>query len=175
MATNNSWNSTVASAAVTFNSGLSIATTGIATNTVQPAFSVVSASAQTSATGDGTVVTAVYGTTTFDQGSNWNGTSLFTAPVTGRYLFTGYIRLTGLAAAHTAALLSIVTTSATYNIYPGTVGLMRDASAYYTVQFSQICSMTATDTAYITISVSNGTKVVGLASGDTRLMGFLIC
>jgi hypothetical protein len=142
------------------------ALSGEIVNTSQPAFSAYVNAQQNNVTGDGTAysVTGAIWTEIYDQGNDFsNGT--FTAPVTGKYIFNGVIYLLALASAHTYGLVSVVTSNREYYVHHGNYGAM----AYTTnggliVPFSITADMDASDTAYLTVKVDNGTKVVDMGT-----------
>jgi hypothetical protein len=143
---------TVALGAATFS--------GIVTEATQPCFAAENATGSTNATGDGTVVTCSWPTERFDKGSNFSSTT-FTAPVTGIYLFTGSLLMSGLGAAHTRVDMIIHTTARDYQgerTDPQNVMI----DGLYHAKVTAIANMTAGDVATLTYAVSNGTKVVGL-------------
>lgn len=74
--------------------GLDQTFTATINNTSQPAFSAYLGTSQLNATGNGTIVTVNIDTEIFDQNADF-ASNTFTAPVTGRYLFTVFARLTG--------------------------------------------------------------------------------
>lgn len=144
------------------------------TNTSQPAFFAYNTTAPTNVTGDGTAYTIVFDTELFDQNNNFDATSTFTAPVTGKYQFN----VTILAQQATSAMTrgsALVTTARTYN--------MNDDGASFTgnnaLQFSLLVPMTAGDTAQVTVIFGGGAKVVDIygAAGDARttFSGYLVC
>ena len=107
-------------------------------NTSRCCFSAYSNTAVTNQTGDGTVYTVVFGTELFDQGSNFDGTSTFTAPVTGRYLFTYCILTQNNLATHIPTS-ELVTTGNTYILgnYGGSF------AGNFALTYSVIAPMTA--------------------------------
>src|SRR5260221_1224895 len=130
------------------------------------AFLVFLATSVGNVTGDGTVYPVLFDTTAFDTGSNItlnsSGKTIFTAPVTGRYQFNATLNVNGLSAPWTDAYCTIVTTSKSYYfgyINPGTSAAI--SGGYLSFTGSVIASMTATDTAYVQISLSGSTKTRG--------------
>jgi len=157
-------------------STITVSDNGEMVNTGQPAFEAEISGDQENVTGDDTGfnLTGAIWTEIFDQGNDFsNGT--FTAPVTGRYLFTGILFLGDLEAAHTRMYLSIVTSNRTY--YPLQLNpyAIHYGSGFLLVNFSQICDMDANDTIYITTAVYDGNKVVDIIDEHTKFSGALIC
>lgn len=166
---------------VAINSGLTIDSSGRNKNTVQPCFSAYLTATTGSLTGDGTLATVVWNATRYDQNSNFNtGTGTFTAPVTGKYLFTTYTDLAGLTSSHTQYELYVATTARSYLIDRGNPwAQVVGGGSQYTPGNSVIADMTAADTCIIQIAVYNGTKVVTIASsgdsGFSAFTGTLLC
>lgn len=132
----------------------------------QPCFMAYSSSTQTDVTGDGSSVTIVFGTERFDLDNNFDGTSTFTAPVTGKYLFNVSLLLQDLVVANTITV-QLITTAETY-VFGNFSGV--PAAGNFAINFSVIADMTATDTATVQLNVGGGAKVTdvyGLA-GDPR-------
>lgn len=155
-------------------------------NTSRCCFSSFLAANDTNETGDGTVYTFGSGsalTILFDQGSNMNTNGTFTAPVTGRYFFSGNIRLGNLGAGHTLSQITVKTTSINYTYGEANAGLARSVSTaanLYSICYSCIANMTAGDTCVITVAVFGSTKTVsinGAASPNytCTFQGYLIC
>lgn len=168
------WNGTTGTALFN-NSTTNIDSTGRFTNTAQPSFFAYLGTGVTNVTGDGTIYTIVFDTEVYDQGSNFNtGTGIFTAPVTGKYLFTAGILFQGLLTTH-QPLLQNLTSGLTLNYgnYEATFG------GNFPMSCSWVVSMTAGDTAKINAIVGNGTKTADIygAGGDPRTFfsGALIC
>lgn len=129
----------------------------------------------TNNTGDGTTYTIIYDTKDYDLNNNFNlGTSTFTAPVTGKYLFTMVASLSPSGTATTGAI-AIVTTARTYtggNCNPTNV---KSAGGVTTMSISVIANMTAGDTATTVITASGTTKSLGVAGAvNTFFSGCLI-
>lgn len=148
-------------------------------STLQPCFEAQRSSNVSNVTGDATTYTILFNSSIFDQLSNYNtGTGTFTAPYTGRYLFSIGMQLSGLTASHTTILAVLNTTARTFTIGDLSAAA-RDNNNNMIINGSVICSMTAGDTATVTIQASNGTKVVGLTGGatnsNTYFSGSMLC
>lgn len=123
------------------------------------------------ATGDGTNVQIVFDGVLVDQAANYNvGTGVFTAPVTGNYLITAQVSYNGLTAAHTGALLLIVTTPIQFwcpSYNPFAVRSLFTANQ--STSNSQMVRMTAGDTSSIHFVITGGAKVCAInGSGVTN-------
>ena len=64
---------------------------------LQPCFLAYRTSTASNVTGNGGAYTIPFDIEIFDIGSNYATTGIFTAPITGKYIFTSFFRLTGLA------------------------------------------------------------------------------
>lgn len=177
------WNST-AGAALYNNATAKIDSTGRITRTAQPDF-VANWGVQTNdVTGDGTVYTMIPNAALVNQGTPYNvSTGVFTAPITGTYLFKTMFTLSGLLVGHTSLIVKLTntTTSVDYIICqcnPFAIGssspLVLDLSS------CTIIPMAASDTAVFKVQVSGSTKTVDVFSQNTNssfnnFSGFLIC
>jgi len=145
--------------------------TGTVVQPTQPSFSAYSSSTQSNVTGDGTVVTIVFGTELYDRANNFSSTT-FTAPVGGDYTFTVGLHVLQLALTHTDIYVDLVTSNGTYRIWGmpgGIVGTLE-------INASAPVPMDAADTAYINLVVSGGSKVVDVfgSAGLTYFAGTLL-
>lgn len=134
-----------------------------------PAFFACRTTTASNVTGDGTTYTLVTEQTNFDQNSDYDNTSTFTAPVTGKY----FLRLgndTRSWGAQTDSVSQIVTSNQTYNfLYHGNIAnnitnIFEEAAV--------LTDMDAGDTYHITTKVSGGTKTIGV-SGIANISGYL--
>jgi hypothetical protein len=144
---------------------------------VQPMFRASNTITRTDVTGDGTIYQLIFNNEIFDRNNNYNNsTGVFTAPVTGKYLFMWSFLLTGIISSHTTAWTRLTTTSHTqysdlrhaYNSATGAGELL--------LQGSTIIDMTGGDTAKVEIRVAGGTKVVDIYSGTeySHFCGYLL-
>jgi hypothetical protein len=138
--------------------------TGAVTKPLQPAFQAT-ATDQANVTGDGTAVTPVYAER-FDQNSDFDGTSTFTAPVTGRYLIGVTTDIRGMAAANTTGVVRIVTSNLTYPLVHMDIGnIIQDGNIVIGLGGTVLADFDAADTATVLIDIRGATQVVDLQTG----------
>lgn len=160
------------------NNVMSVATSGEINYPLQPAFLAYVNTSIPNVTGDGTVYTIIYDTEVFDQNSDFNlGTSVFTAPVTGRYQFNMMtLLITGTVVI--SQLGRIVTSN---NVFRYSGYNNSGATTTGVMYSSVLCDMDAADTASITVvATDSGGKiddVAGVNAGDVRtsFSGNLVC
>lgn len=137
---------------------LELTTNGEVLEAKQPCFLTTDPTGATDKTGDGTVFVEPFGTEVFDKANNVNG-STFTASVTGKYLLSASMILTGIPGAATSSLAFITTSNRTYN------GDFRNATgALVTTQY-QVCviaDMDAGDTAIFAVAINGSTKTADI-------------
>jgi hypothetical protein len=142
-------------------------------STLQPCFQAAFSAGSANVTGDGTAYQVAWDTAVFDQASNFTtgAGAKFTAPVTGKYLLTVHLSLSGLVATETV-LIQIITTSKTYNVFDLTAGTGTEIYSG-----TVIANMSATDTANITVIVSGGAKTVSVQNNlsNSGFYGTLLC
>jgi hypothetical protein len=162
---------TLASATGTIISALD---TGEITYPLQPSFSA-RAPGVNDITGDGSHYTIVFSDEVFDLNSDFDGTSTFTAPVTGKYFLGTTISIKGLTSSHISLALLISTSNRTYNI-DSSNPYAQSYISYYTNTGSVIADMDAGDIATVVFWVDGGTKVADIY-GDTYcyFRGHLLC
>lgn len=162
------------------NDVLVITTAGEITQPLQPSFLVVNTAGASDVTGDATGYTLQFTSTIYDQGSDFDGTSTFTAPVSGCYFFSWAVSLSDLSAAHAGNLRLVTSNRSIFCPNDFVVGAVRDSSDDGQMWGSSYVDMDAADTATILIQLSGGAKVVdivGAATSDpvTFLGGSLVC
>lgn len=153
------------------------------TNSSQPCFIASQLADQTNVTGDGTAYTVTFTNEILDQGNNFNGTSTFTAPVTGTYFFSTTLLLGGLLLANDLGFIEIVvagTSAATYRLSEGNF-FAGSTVGTYSLTGSTLVRMTSGDTATVVITIFDGLKVVDIF-GETNagvrsplFSGYLVC
>ena len=130
-----------------------------------PAFQAYVTTDQVNVTGDATAynITGVIWSEIADHLSNFsNGT--FTAPVTGLYLFTVNLLLAGVAVAHDYGQLQLITSNRPYLLFGLNLGSLHYFGYVYNT-FVVIADMDTDDTAYLCLTVIDGTKIVDVRSG----------
>lgn len=143
-------------------------------NPTQPRFIAYQSTNATNTTGDGTVYPIVCDATTYlSTPTPYNvSTGVFTAPVTGQYLFNAQVNLQNLSSSFSAGFLTLTIAGTSANVYQyniGNVGAARDSGNNTAVQIQIMAMMTITDTAALTIQIKNGTKVVTVAGSSSPL------
>lgn len=93
------------------------------------------------------------------------GTGIFTAPVTGIYEFTITVTLNGLTSSHTNAQIFLVTTIQSYQLANVNAFNVMGSGGQLTATLRAF--MDQNNTAYPTVQVSGGSKVVSVLSGAT--------
>ena len=159
------------------NDYFSMTTAGECTMPLQPAFLAYLGTIDTNATGNGTTYTLGSSgtalTEVYDQNSDFNTNGTFTAPVTGRYYLQFAVR-TNASTSATSIDLQIVTSNRTYRLNENTSSLGSHAR-----NLSVIADMDASHTATFTISLNgigaDTAGIVGSATLDTYVSGYLVC
>lgn len=150
------------------NNVMSVATSGEINYPLQPAF-LATGPTQTNQTGDGTSFTLTFTTEIFDQNSDFDGTSTFTAPVTGRYKLQATCTFAGIGAANTNVnAVTISTSNRGYGSNIGNLTVIKDAAFnVYAATVTTLADMDAADTCVILAQAGGGTKTVGFQAGAT--------
>ncbi len=140
---------------------------------LQPAF-LASNSLASDVTGNNTTYTMIYDNEVYDQNNDYDGTSTFTSPVTGRYLLNASIVLGELGALFTACTMIIVTSNRSFTLNVSAGGIERDAANILKKTISCMCDMDAADTSTVTVNVSGSTKTID-TNADGYFSGYLMC
>lgn len=122
-------------------------------------------------TGDGTLVTLPCDNEIVDHGNRYNNvTFIFTATETGIYEVNPQLWLRAIAAAHTAGVVYITTTSDSYRIYQGNPNNEKGTGNDFAINSKIMTKLTATDTVQCQFAISGGTKTVDIGViGTTQL------
>lgn len=148
--------------------------------TTSPLFSAYQNAEVSNVTGDGTIYTVSFNTVLFDLTSSYNnGTFIFTAPVTAKYLFITTISFFGMGAGHTQGFgfFNVASNAWTFaqNNPNAIKGVILNETTY---NGSMIFSLSANDQVKVQLEVDNSTKTIGLegsaAPSKTTFSGFLI-
>jgi hypothetical protein len=111
--------------------------------------------AQNNVTGNNTAVTVGFSTEVYDGNSDYDGVSTFTAPVSGRYLFTCMVAYRGIDATSTSLFLSISGVSPRYGKYLSLQYLRPANAATATVlNHCVFCNCDAGDTVYLRTAIN---------------------
>jgi len=116
-------------------------------------------------TGDGTAYTIPFETERFDQNSDWDGTSTFTAPVTGRYWVSFGVHIRQAATDMTVGFMQVVASNRTIQNNSAQASGVDGTGMFW----GTLVDMDASDTVTVVIGLSNGSKVADIdASTDDR-------
>jgi len=157
-----------ATAAVTIDSS------GAVNLPAQPSVVARNSTRRTDVTGDGTSYDCIFDTEIKDVNGDWDGTSTFTAPVTGTYLITCNIACEDVTTSHSRNSIDIITSNRTYRLCDmnNTANIDIGGSELMVWPGSAIVDMDASDTAKITINFSGSSKVVDL-SADSNIFTYI--
>lgn len=159
-----------------------ITAAGEITKPLQPAFLAKRDSTLSNVTGDGTnYPTVVFDNEIFDQNGDYdNSTGIFTAPITGRYLFTVGFYLTDFTSSHTRCVTYMSSSNGVYYTFDCNAANVKNVSNEIRICNSCVADMDASDTITAGLNVQNGTKVVDIFGDGTTTRfsyfgGYLIC
>jgi len=149
---------------------------GHVTKPLQPCFLARNSSDQSNIS-LATLVTVVFDTEVFDQNADF-ASNTFTAPVTGRYLFTYNVNFSQTDADHTVLQLTLSTSNNAFTNNPAI-----DPSAFtgdpsiHAMGGAVICDMDANDTALVKMSCEGGLAQTDIVSNGVRTNfgGVLLC
>jgi hypothetical protein len=127
---------------------------------LQPSFLAWPDVDQDGVTGDGTIYTVTFATEIWDQNNDFDGTSTFTSPVTGRYFFTYSLYLKDLTTSNYIYMIVITSNRAHPHIFTAATPV---SSGGYDIQILDMfcyADMDAGDTAYCSLQVLGGAKII---------------
>lgn len=151
---------------------------GEITRPLQPAFLANVTTFYNNVTGDGTVYTGIFSTEIFDNSNDFDGTSTFTAPISGKYKFNAGFLISYLHSSHTSGYIEIVTSNRTYRSLRVSYTAFRIVSNGQANlgSLSVLCDMDASDTAIVRVCISNYTKTVNIGYPNRGMFnGYLVC
>lgn len=128
------------------------------------------AGATTNQTGDGTSYTVPFNTELYDPDGVF-ASNTFTAPVTGKYAFQIGISMTGLSASHTQAYAQVAFSGGiTWRVDRVNAANLRDSANVAHLKGSTEVSLTAGETATLSLIVTGGSKTVGVEGFNGYLL-----
>ena len=144
------------------------------TNSSQPLVTAYVNTGVSNVTGDGTNYTVIFNSTVLNQSSSYNTSNgLFAAPTTANYLVSGFIGISNLGASHTAGIINIVATGGNYQSSAYNYGAIRDANNNLILPFHTILPITNGNSISIQLTVSGGSKVVGILGSNSTFLSYL--
>ena len=149
---------------------------GISRSTLQPAFLATHSVAQNNITGNSTEVTPNFTTEVFDQNSNYDGTNLFTAPITGRYQFNASLFINDALTSTSGYLYVNASNRAMIGASQGPFPL--GSASTYQLFMSCLVDMDAGDTANCRCSVggmAGNTADFPASVTNSWFSGYLVC
>ena len=148
----------------------------------QPAFLAYLGTSVTNATGNGTywrLGTTTALTEVFDQGSDFNTNGTFTAPVTGKYMFSATVKLSSISAT-TLAKIRLTTSNRTYDCDTINASAVKDYYNQLNLSMNMLVDMDAGDTAVCYVFANGeGADTVGIVGASFPVVsyfsGYLAC
>jgi hypothetical protein len=143
-------------------SGLVSGLVGIQTQAAQPLVIAYPASTSSNVTGDGGAFTVVFGNEITDQNGDFDGTSTFTAPVTGSYFVAAAIYVAGIASDQVRSYLYFYSSNLNTAGAHGHPYNHADSNGQAGFFDTAIMEMDAGDTLTIPFNVAGGSEVVDI-------------
>jgi hypothetical protein len=157
-----------ADSAISWNTAMTINNDGEVTNPLQPCFS---ATAATTNIPVATGTTVTLSSERFDVGANLTN-NIFTAPITGKYLFTYIYYISNLDAGHTTFDAHILTSNKQYQqTFKPSVFMNSDGN--FGISGSVIADMDANDTCRFNVYVAGGAAQTDIHA-DSHVSGCLL-
>ncbi len=161
------------------NDAFVITSTGARTLPKQPSFLAYLPSNDLNVTGDNTLYTLgtnVALTEVFDEGNNFATNGIFTAPVTGKYMFKASITCAGITLLMTSSALWGMSSNRNFLLQEAGATSLINSLSEFIVSSSWITDMDAGDTAFVCIQIGTTTKtadLIGSSTMQTYFSGFL--
>ena len=141
---------------------------GIMLIPAQPAFLARNSTTDSNVTGNSTEATVDFDTEIFDQNADF-ASDTFTAPVTGRYLMTAFVTLSGITSAADEIFIKFVTSNRTYLLQDYI--LTDSLPTKWALNVSMVVDMDAADTITVLATViGEASDVVDILGGTTQTM-----
>ncbi len=145
-----------------------------------PAFLATGNMAQNNVTGAATAYTVNFQNEIFDQNGDYDGTTTFTAPITGRYRFTAAVLLQNLDASALVVGPNVVTSNRSYrDIEFNGANARVNTSDEVVVGTNCLADMDAGDTAFFNITINgmagDTVDIPGTTPGRVYFCGELSC
>lgn len=147
---------------------------GSINKTAQPCFCALRATTDQSFNA-GATTDLVFNSERFDVGSDYNTSNgIFTAPVTGKYLFTWTIRFNAVDTGASYYQLQLVTSNKTYTVWYMEPADELNADSAVMMSGSLLVDMDSSDAAKLTIYQSGGANQTAMDDSDSIFTGTLI-
>jgi hypothetical protein len=147
--------------------GIAISANGEVNMAVQPSFLSYANATLSNVSGDGTAYTLVTNVDLWDLGGDHDGTSTFTAPVTGKYMMVGRITSDAVASGHAYGVLTLDASNRDFETVFHAYN-MTNGSGSHTLQVSAVVDMDASDTIVFKVTYSGGSKVIDILGHSTN-------
>ena len=159
-------------------SGVSISANNEITMSSQPAFSAHKNGSDQLNLTVGSDTTITFDTERFDVNSDYDtSTSIFTAPVTGKYFFTVSTYLNQVDSAGNYIILGIETSNQSYRVILDNNDLFSNDADYHSMTSTAFADMDANDTAKVIINPNGGANQLDVngSANYTFFTGCLVC
>lgn len=155
---------------------IAIADTGVVTMPNQPAFAARITSTQSNISTSYSTVT--FDSEIFDQNSDFNTSNYtFTAPVTGRYMFSVSVAMVALPLNAQWFIVNVTTSNRSYIQSTSTDQFDAGTDSSHATSFSlcTLADMDASDTAYVRVYQYTGTVQADIGDNYSYFTGHLVC
>lgn len=159
------------------NDTLIMTAAGEMTLPLQPAFLAYNSVVDTDVTGNSVTFTLIFDTEVYDQNGDFDGTSTFTAPVTGRYLFASTILCDDVTGSFTTMQFQLNGSNRNVLGELNVGGGLQDSAGQLSCSVSANLDMDAADVAVVDVIFVASTQtvdIVGDATPSTWFSGQLI-